>query len=118
MITVIFTILSALYDNGKRFQDHTGRALFRFIILLLISIYEMPMIIVGIWQPTLIKLLTNIFIFYILFDYILNLLEGRKWNYVGNTAMIDKLWNTLGGLIPQLIFKIILLFLTFKLNTL
>ena len=116
MITVIFTILSALYDKGKRFQDHSGRALFRFIILLLISIYEMPTILVGVWQPTLIKLLTNIFIFYILFDYILNLLEGRKWNYIGSTSKIDQFWNKLGGWIPQLIFKIGLLLLTFKLK--
>ena len=41
-----------------------------------------------------------------IFDYSLNILEGRKWNYIGSTSEIDKFWNRYGW-ISQLVFKII-----------
>lgn len=107
MIVLLFTILSAIYDSGKRFQDHSSRFIFRAVVILLISFFEMPVIIIGFWKPTLIQLLLNISIFYIVFDYVLNILEGRKWNYIGTTAKIDILWNKLGGWVPQLTFKLI-----------
>jgi hypothetical protein len=58
----------------------------------------------------------NTAIFYLLFDYTLNVLEGRKWNYIGQTAEIDKLWHKYGGWLFQLIFKIIFLTITFNLE--
>ena len=61
ILTFIFTILSALYDNGKRFVDHTLRFIFRAIIVGLISIIEVPAILVGIWKPTLFQFLFNIY---------------------------------------------------------
>ena len=110
--TLTFTILSALYDNGKRFVDHIPRFIFRAIIVGLISIIEMPTILVGIWKPTLFQFLFNTAIFYGIFDYTLNILEKRKWNYIGVTSEIDKLWHKLGGWFAQLIFKIILTIVT------
>ena len=107
MIVLLFTILSAIYDNGKRFQDHSSRFIFRAVVILLISFFEMPVIIIGIYKPTLFQFIFNISVFYLFFDYILNILENREWNYIGTTAIIDILWNKLGGWIPQLIFKII-----------
>jgi hypothetical protein len=64
MITVIFTLLSAIYDNGKRFTDHTSRFVFRAIMVCLISVIEVPAILVGIWKLTLFQFLFNITIFY------------------------------------------------------
>jgi hypothetical protein len=93
MITVIFTLLSAIYDKGKRFKDHTSRFIFRAIIVCLISIIEMPTILVGVWKPTLTQFFFNTAIFYGIFDYTLNILEKRKWNYIGNTAAIDQFTN-------------------------
>lgn len=56
------------------------------------------------------NLILNISIFYFFFDYTLNVLEGRKWNYIGGVALHDILWaKYLGGWIPQLITKILLL---------
>jgi hypothetical protein len=107
MITLLFTVLSALYDKGKRFQDHAGRFVFRGIVIGLISFFEMPVIIIGMYKPTLLQFLLNISIFYLVFDYLINILEGRKWNYIGTTSEIDKLWHKLGGWFAQLIFKII-----------
>ena len=60
----------------------------------------------------------NTAIFYVVFDYTLNLLEGRKWNYIGSTAKTDLLWRQLGGWMPQLIFKIIFLTITILLKCL
>ena len=116
MITVIFTILSALYDNGKRFQDHSDRFIMRGIFILFISIVEVPNILVGDMLPTACNYLLNLSLFYAIFDYLLNILEKRKWNYIGQTSKIDQFWNNVGGWIPQLIFKIGLLLLTFKLK--
>ena len=112
MLTIIFTLLSALYDNGKRFQDHTSRFVFRAIVVALISIYECPQLLVGGYLVYFKTFVLNIAIFYALFDYTLNILEGRKWNYIGSTAKTDVLWRKSGGWIPQLIFKIILLTIT------
>lgn len=116
MITIIFTILSALYDKGKRFEDHSSRFIFRAVIVSLISFFEVPTILVGIWQPTVIQLFLNTAIFYLIFDYTLNVLEGRKWNYVGYTAKTDIMWRKIGGWIPQFIFKLIFLTITIKLE--
>jgi hypothetical protein len=112
MITIIFTILSAIYDNGKRFEDHSGRFIFRSVAVALISFFEAPTILIGIWEPTLLQFGINTAIFYLIFDYTLNIFEGRKWNYIGHTAKIDLLWHKLGGWIAQIIFKITLTIVT------
>lgn len=104
ILTIIFTILSALCDNGKRFVDHKPRFIFRAIVVGLISYFSEGNFIINFVQNTA--------IFYLLFDYTLNVLEGRKWNYIGDTSKIDKLWHKLGGWFAQLIFKIILTIVT------
>ena len=106
--TIIFTLLSALYDNGKRFINHTPRFIFRAIVVAIISYFGCGNFIFN--------FAVNTAIFYLLFDYTLNILEGRKWNYVGGTAPVDLFWRKIGGWIPQLIFKIIFLTITIKLE--
>ena len=104
ILTTVFTILSAIYDNGKRFTNHIPRFIFRAILVLVISYFSEGNFILN--------FLLNTAIFYLLFDYTLNLLEGRKWNYIGSTSVIDKLWLKYGGPTTQLIFKILLLTIT------
>ena len=116
MITLIFTILSAIYDNGKRFTDHTSRFVFRAIVVFLISVIEVPAILVGIWKPTLFQFLFNTAIFYGIFDYALNILEKRKWNYIGSTSKIDQFINKYGNWKIQFLFKILLVAVTFTLK--
>lgn len=108
ILTILFTLLSAWYDNGKRFVDHRSRFIFRVIVVGLISYFSEGNFIINFAQNTA--------IFYLLFDYTLNVLEGRKWNYIGVTSEIDKLWHKLGGWLFQLIFKIIFLTITFNLE--
>ena len=108
IVIFLFTILSAWYDNGKRFVDHTPRFIFRAIVVGLISYFSAG--------NSLINFAQNTAIFYLLFDYALNIFEGRNWNYVGSTALIDQTWHKLGGWIPQLIFKIIFLTITITYN--
>ena len=76
----------------------------------------MPTILVGVWKPTVLMFISNTFIFYSLFDYILNILEGRKWNYIGTTAIIDQLTNKYGNWKMQFLFKILLIIITFVLK--
>lgn len=104
ILTIIFIILSALYDNGKRFINHAPRFIFRAIVVGLISYFENGCFLTN--------FALNTSIFYALFDYTLNIFEGRKWNYIGNTSEIDKAWRKLGGWVPQLIFKVLLLAIT------
>jgi hypothetical protein len=106
MITLLFTLLSALYDNGKRFTNHIPRFIFRAIIVAIISYLEQGNFITN--------FLLNTAIFYAAFDYTLNLLEGRKWNYVGQTARLDVIKGKIEKVIPyfDLITKIILLTIT------
>ncbi len=98
MLTLLFTLLSALYDNGKRFTNHIPRFVFRAIVVAIISYFQEGNFILNGFQ--------NATIFYLLFDTTLNLLEGRNWNYIGNTAIFDKFWN--GSWKEQYIFKVII----------
>jgi len=104
MIILIFTILSALYDNGKRFVDHKPRFIFRAIVVSLISL---------IGDNYLVTLILNSVVFYILFDYTLNIMEKREWNYIGKTSEIDKIKNKMPNpKLFDLVHKIILLILS------
>lgn len=116
MTTLIFTILSALYDNGKRFVDHNPRWVFRAFVIFLISVYEMPTILVAVWKPTLLQFALNTSIFYLVFDYLLNILEKREWNYIGSTSVIDQFTNKYGNWKIQFIIKILLVAVTFTLK--
>lgn len=108
ILTFILTLLSALYDKGKRFTNHIPRFIFRSIVVCLISYYSAGNFLINFAQNTA--------TFYLLFDYTLNIFEGRKWNYIGQTSEIDKLWIKIGGWIPQLIFKIVFLIITIYLK--
>lgn len=102
--TIIFTLLSALYDNGKRFTNHIPRFIIRAVVVAAISYFSEGNFFINFAQNTA--------IFYLLFDYSLNVLEGRKWNYIGQTAKSDILIRKYFGWIPQLIFKITLTVIT------
>ena len=69
ILTIIFTLLSALYDNGKRFVNHRPRFIFRAITVCLISYFSKGNFLINFAQNTA--------IFYLLFDYALNMFEGR-----------------------------------------
>lgn len=81
-LTIIFTLLSSyidkLYLKKKFIFNHTTRFLLRGLIIMIIAFST----------ETNICLLISIF--YLLFDYSLNIMRGIKWNYVGDTAEIDK----------------------------
>ena len=105
ILTIIFTLLSAYYDakqlkSGGYFNDHTPRALFRVLVLFIISVF------------TSTHILILLSVFYLLFDTLLNLMRGLKWNFIGDTAITDILFNKLGGWILQYITKITLVILT------
>lgn len=107
ILTILFTLLSAYYDanklnQGKYFKDHTARAIFRVVVLFIISVL------------TNTHVLILLSVFYLLFDVSLNLMWGKKWNRVGNTAFSDKLFQKIGGWIPQYITKILLVIITIK----
>jgi hypothetical protein len=104
MIAVIFTLLSAIYDNGKRFEDHSSRFIFRAIVVAVISYFSNGNVILN--------FALNTAIFYLIFDYTLNTLEGRNWNYIGATAEIDIIKGKIEKIIPYFDLTSKLLFLT------
>lgn len=108
IITLLFIILFALHDNGKRFTDHKQRFMFRAIVVALISYFSEGNFIINFAQNTA--------IFYLIFDYALNILEGRKWNYVGSTSKIDQFINKYGSWKIQFIIKISLVAVAFALK--
>lgn len=107
ILLIVFTLSVAYYDaqefKAKRYiKDHTPRAAFRLLILTIISFIFNK------------HILISLAVFYIIFDYSLNLMRKLSWNYIGTTAITDQIWNKLGGWIPQLIFKITFLIITLK----
>ncbi|HMT68800.1 MAG TPA: hypothetical protein PKD16_01490 [Saprospiraceae bacterium] len=111
MLILVFTLLSAIYDKGKRFEDHKLRFIFRAVIVALISLIGADSM-----YEYIVNFAFNTAIFYALFDYILNILECRDWNYIGSTATIDKITNKYGDWKIQLLFKILLITVTFILK--
>ena len=104
ILTIIFTLLSALYDKGKRFTNHTPRFIFRVLIVGLISYFSKGKFISN--------LALNTAIFYLLFDYALNIFEGRAWNYLGNTALWDIQRREIEKVIPYFDLTSKIIFLT------
>lgn len=107
ILTILFTILSAYYDAaelkaGRHFKDHTPRALFRVLVLFIVSVF---------FDTHILILLA---VFYLLFDTSLNLFWGKDWNYIGCTAKTDIFFHSIGGWVPQYLFKVIILLLTIK----
>jgi len=107
ILTTLFTLLSAYYDAqefkaGRYFKDHTPRAAFRLLVMVIISFL------------TNTHILITLSVFYLLCDLLLNVFWGKPWNYIGSTSEIDKIWHKLGGWISQYIFKITILIITIK----
>jgi len=107
ILIILLTLFFAYYDAqelkaGRYFKDHTPRAAFRLLILIVISFIFNT------------HILISLAVFYIIFDYSLSLMRNLKWNYIGTVAITDQIWNKVGGWIPQLIFKIVFLITTLK----
>ena len=111
IFTILFTIGSAYYDSrilrsGRYITNHTPRFIFRalsvFLITLLFSKYKNDTL------YTVLMFILNSSIFYLLFDYLINLFWGKYIFRIGTTAFIDKIWLILGGSVSQIIFKILL----------
>ncbi|MFZ9376975.1 MAG: hypothetical protein ACO25K_07605 [Candidatus Fonsibacter ubiquis] len=111
-LTIVFTLLSALYDaklflSFNFFTNHLPRFIFRALIIFLITyIFTKNK---DDWMYTFLMYLLNSSIFYLLFDYALNLFWGMPILRIGQTALIDRLWLLLGGSVAQLVFKIALI---------
>lgn len=94
ILFIIFTIISAtidaeLYNSGYRFTDHTSRFLLRALVVVMLS-------------NSIVELGFYASLFYLLFDYTLNIMCHRSLLYVGETSWIDKKWK--GAKYAQLIF--------------
>ena len=102
ILTILFTLLSAYYDavelkTGRYFKDHTPRALFRVLVLFIISV---------LFNTHILILLS---VFYLIFDISLNLMRGLPWNFIGNTAWADRLFSNIKhGWVIQYSIKLLL----------
>ena len=103
---IVFIVASVLIDaehieNKQYFTDHRSRFVLRAVVTALAA--------ETIWDFFLLSSL-----FYLTFDYSLNLSIGNKWNYIGGTSKIDLFWRKYSAW--QLPFKILLFaaFLTLK----
>lgn len=104
LLVILLVLFSAGYDTNKRFTNHAPRFIFRAIVVALISL---------IGDNYLVTLILNSVVFYILFDYTLNIMEKREWNYIGKTSEIDKIKNKMPNpKLFDLVHKIILLILS------
>lgn len=101
ILTIIFTLLSAYYDAqelkaGRYFKNHAPRALFRVLVLFIISV---------LFNTHVLILLS---VFYLIFDISLNLMRGLSWNYIGTVAFSDKLFSNIKyGWVIQYSIKIL-----------
>ena len=100
ILIVLFAIGSAYYDFDKSIESHTSRFILRAITVAILSAIE--------YTTHPFSFVLNSAIFYAIFDYTYNIFRGNDFFYIGNTAVIDRLWRKFGGMRSQLIFKITL----------
>jgi len=79
----------------KQVVQHKQETAVRLIIMLGLAILDAHLSGVHWWQ----SLFLEIAIFWLLFDYTLNIALGRVWWMLGNSAMIDKLMNEWPGFV-------------------
>lgn len=103
LLGFVLALGCALYDKGKIFVNHTPRFLFRVAVALLLAKIGVN----NIWDWIINVIIIGVG-FYMTFDYILNILEKRKWNYIGDTAKIDIFTKYYLGWTGILIIKILL----------
>jgi len=102
VITVLFAKIDAdILNTGYRFTNHASRFLLRALVV------------IGISQ-TLQQFILGGALFYLLFDYSLNVMRGLPLLYIGETAQIDKFWSRKPWF--QLVFKITFLIISLLLN--
>lgn len=117
MLNLVLTILGTIFwtyweakvddnhfERGQYFSGHKDRWFNRFSTILLIAIFDIALAAVS------------GFLFYLLFDIILNLQRELSWNYVGTESESDKLiGNKRRFFIKTLIsFLIVVGLVTFK----
>ncbi len=106
IITILYTLTEAIRDGnllkgGCRWTDHTWAWLSRAIALILIS------------SVTGVHLLKLIAVFYMIFDYAVNVVWGRLFFYMGSTSKTEQYLAWLGvNPLILLIFKILFLCVT------
>jgi len=79
----------------KQQVKHKQETAVRLIIMLGLAILDAHLSGVHWWQ----SLFLEIALFWLLFDYVLNIALGRVWYTLGNTAMLDKLMNEWPGFV-------------------
>ena len=106
IITILYTLTEAIRDgkllkDGCRWSDHTWAWLSRAIALIMISV------------ATGVHVVKLIAVFYMIFDYALNVVWGRLFFYMGSTSKTEQYlaWIGVNPLI-LLIFKILFLCVT------
>lgn len=107
IITILYTIIEAVRDGkllngGCRWKDHTWGWLSRCITLVLIS------------YITGVHLLKLVAVFFMIFDYLVNVVWGRLIYYMGSTSITEQVLAWL-GVNPLILFilKILFICLTF-----
>lgn len=103
IITILYTLTEAIRDGkllktGCRWSDHTWSWLSRAMTLILISV------------TTGVHVVKLIAVFYMIFDYIVNVVWGRLFFYMGSTSKTEQ-WLAWLGVNPFILFIFKILFL-------
>jgi len=103
LITILYTLTEAIRDGkllkgGCRWKDHTWSWLSRVIAVVMISIV------------TGVHVLKLAAVFYMIFDYALNVVWGRLFFYMGSTSRHEQFLAWI-GVTPLILFIFKILFL-------
>lgn len=118
ILLLIPTIQRVLFDLyvikiEKQEIDHVAHTVLTAIIMIFLSALNFIIFQIPIWKG----LLLSFGIFILIFDYSLNILRGKKWNYIdegkdGISSLSDGIYKQL-GVWPLLFFKIVIFMITF-----
>lgn len=97
----------------KKEIDHVGHTTLTIVLIILFSLLNMVAHNVSFFK----SIIFSSGMFILLFDYSLNILRGKSWNYIdqgldGISSGADKIYRLL-GVWPVLFFKIVIFMATF-----
>lgn len=79
-------MINAGASAAEEKQFHVANALLSFMFLFTVTIALQE-----VWWQSILSFLLLGFVYYLTFDIALNKLLGKRWDYIGNTARLDRL---------------------------
>ena len=101
LFTILFNVLEAvyegLYDRGIKLWSGIVEFIQKGIVVFICINWFAGIHPIVHFAPVWKGVVGFVFVRFLIFDVVYNLVRGLRWNYIGNTKIYDKVMAKLGG---------------------